>query len=277
MDVTRGGALVEGIALASRRWRVVAARQEGLIFVATREARFERIRRIPVFRGLVSFLESPTDLAWSALVADPDNPPSESPELPEYGWRSPIGVVLALLAAHGLPTAAVYGLARSLPFSSAPFQAAVFAIQLVVFIVYIRLVARFATTVNRVFGYAGAFKMALWQMTHPRASLREHPRWHWQSFTITIAIGLAGTAAVVPHLDLGGPTSVLARVALTPFAIAIAEELQRGLTKLGHGPATRIVFAPLKLVDQLCTGVPDDGMLEVAAVCLAKLTALEKS
>jgi uncharacterized protein YqhQ len=269
MEVTRGSAVLEGVAIASRRWRVAAVRRDGTIFVATAPARFQTVRGIPFLRGLVtSFIESPTELQWSGTqgAALPE-------QLPPTGIRSPFAMFMMLAWAHGLPQLALFRVARD----SWAFQGAALALQLVVFLLYLRFIQR-VTGMARVFQYAGAFKKALWQLSAPGTTLRDHPRWHWRGSPIMVALGLAIVAAlaglVLPRVALGGWQTLFLRIGLTPIAFAIAEEIQRVLTKLGHGVA-RVLFAPLVFIDRVGTGEPDDGMLEVASVCAEKLRALD--
>jgi uncharacterized protein YqhQ len=270
MEVTRGSAVLEGIAIASRRWRVAAVRRDGTIYVATAPARFQAIRGIPFLRGLVaSFIESPTELQWSGTQTTP------LPEqLPPTGIRSPFAMFMMLAWAHGLPQLALYRFVHD-PWA---FQGAALAIQLAVFLLYLRFIQR-VKGMERVFQYAGAFKKALWQLRAPGTTLRDHPRWHWHGSPVTVALGLAIVAAlagvVLPRLALGGWGTLLVRIGLTPIGFALADEIQRVLTKLGHGAAMRILFAPLVFIDRVGTGEPDDEMLEVASACAEKLRSLE--
>ena len=60
MELTRASALIEGIAVATRTWRVAAVRREQGIVVGTAPARFAGIRAVPFLRGLfVHFVEAP--------------------------------------------------------------------------------------------------------------------------------------------------------------------------------------------------------------------------
>lgn len=274
MELTRASALIEGIAVATRKWRVAAVRREQGIFVGTAPARFAAIRAVPFLRGLfVHFVEAPGELQWSATAPGP--PPEQ---LPRNGWRSPFAIFMMLAWAHGLPQLALHFAAPSIATASWTFQVAVLAIQLAVFLLYLRLIQR-VKGMSRVFQYAGAFKKALWQLRSPRPELRDQPGWHWHSSTIAVALSLAMVAVaageLLPRLSLGGWTTLFVRVGLTFLAFSAANEIQIVLTKLGPSLPVRVLFAPLLLVDRIGTGTPDDEMLEVANACIAKLRALE--
>lgn len=274
MEVTRAAAVLDGVALVSRHWRVAAVRRGDVIVVSSAPARFPGIRAIPVLRGLFAyFIESPTELNWSATEPTPPE------QLPPNGFRSPVSLFMMLAWAHGLPQLALHFVARSLTRDSWGFQATVLAIQVLVVLLYLHYMPR-VRGADRLFRYAGAFKKLLWQLDAPRTSPTDHPRWHWRSSNITIVLALAIVAAlggvVLPHLAVGGWGTLLVRIGLTPLAFGIADEIQRVLARLGHGPVMRVLFAPLVLVDRFGTHEPDEAMLEVASACAAKLRALEE-
>jgi uncharacterized protein YqhQ len=273
MEIRRGGALLEGIALESTRWRVAVARRGGIIYVATASVPTSSARALPFVRALhMSLVENPTELAWSAEVMEGAAHPSE--ELPPPTRKGVGSNVMLLLSANGLPTAAIYGLTQWLPLPPSTFQAAVFALQVIVFTAYLSLVPRLSG-IDRLFRFNGAFKKALWQMSHPKASLAEQPTWHWRSSFVGWVLALGLVATITMFVPLAGFMTVLVRIALTPFALAVAYEVQRLMTALGHGTAMRVLFAPLVFLDRFCTHEPDAEMLEVANVCVKKLQALE--
>lgn len=274
MEVTRGSAVIEGISLASLHWRAAAVRvANGTIFVGSTQSRYSRMASLPFLRGLyLWFGPGSTDMLWATQTPPPE-------ELPPEMKRNPISRFMTAAWVHGLPLLGLYFFARSLGPSSWQTQLAVFAIQLAIYALYMLIIPRVFVALRRVFQYAGAMKMAMWQAGAPKTSLRDHPTWHWRSFTISVALVLlliaVGSGLVLPHLPARYLVTLAVRVALLPLAIPLADEFQRLLTKWGHSTVLRVLFAPLVAIDLLASGKPDEPMLEVAEVCLSKLRALE--
>lgn len=274
MEVTRGTAVIEGLSLATSRGRVACVRAaNGTIFVGSIQSRYSRLGSIPFLRGLyLWFGPGTSDMLWATQTPPPE-------ELPADMKRNPISPFVTAAWVHGLPLFGLYFSARSLGPSSWETQLAVCAIQLAIYALYMLVIPRVFVALHRVFQYAGAMKMAMWQVAAPKTSLRDHPTWHWRSFTVSVTLVLlliaVGAAVVLPHLRPGYLVTLGVRVALLPVAIPLADEFQRVLTKWGHGAIMRVLFAPLVAVDLLASRTPDEAILEVAEVCLSKLRALE--
>jgi uncharacterized protein YqhQ len=143
---------------------------------------------------------------------------------------------------------------------------------------------------QQVFQMNSVMKKVLWLAPEPGPptiqALRDRAAWHprnnaWLIFMTTLLLAIAAFAVSKGLPSLGGGWLLhhvvlfVVRVVLFPFCVAIVDEIQRALVRLGHGPVAVILLAPLILFDRITSREPDNVHLDLGVTALRELKRLE--
>ncbi len=284
-----GQAVIEGIMMRGKTHAAVAVRKEnGEIVTDTWELKdhkaMKTIRKIPILRGVVSFISSlltgyqslNKSIEMSGMTEDLE-PESKFEKwlMEHFGDKitkiitvvsSVIGVALAIFLFMYLPALVVTGINKLIDVSA--FGSLIEGIiKIVIFVLYMLLVSRMKD-VQRMFAYHGAEHKTIFcyeageelTVENVKKFKRFHPRCGTSFIIITLVISIIAFAAVTWSSPL---LRVLIKFAMLPIVMGVSFELIRIAGKYDN-LFTRILSAPGVWMQHLTTKEPDDQMIEVA-------------
>lgn len=281
-----GQALIEGVMMRGPSLLAIAVRDPaGEIQVETQPVRRNPVARVPILRGIVSFVDSLL-VGYRALMRSAEISMTEE-ELAEEESRfdrwmrehlgekamnvmmttsALLGGVLAIVLFMVLPTFLTGLLDRvvALGFLRSVVEG---LIKLALFILYLFAISRMKE-VSRLFRYHGAEHktIATYEAGEPltvenvRPSSRFHPRCG-TSFLLLVLIISILVFSLVPWSSTLGRAGL--KLLLLPLVMGLSYEVIKFAGR--HDNAlTRIISAPGLWLQRLTTAEPDDGMIEVA-------------
>ena len=281
-----GQALIEGIMMRGPSQLAIAVRDPaGQIRIETEPVRRNPVARVPILRGVVSFVDSLL-VGYRALMRSAEISMTEEEReaeeskfdrwmqahLGEKGMNAMmaasafLGGLLAIVLFMVLPTFLTGLIDGVLPLGV--WRAAVEGVlKLGLFILYLYLVSR-VKDVHRMFRYHGAEHktIATYEAGEPltvenvRRNSRFHPRCGTSFLLLVILISIL-VFSLIPW------TTTLGRVALKILLLPVVMGLSYEVIKFAgrhDNLLTRIISAPGLWLQRLTTAEPDDSMIEVA-------------
>lgn len=277
-----GQALIEGIMMKGPQAYSIAVRTpDGKINVKKYGIRPVKFAKIPVLRGMYSFLDSMItgykSIMDSADVAMTDLEEDEFEKWlkKHFGDKAAdilvtiagvLGTMLALVLFMVLPTTFTGIIDRFIPLGG--FKAAVEGIaKLAIFVLYLWLVSKMSE-IKRVFSYHGAEHKTIacyeageeLTVENVRKYSRFHPRCGTSFMFIVLLVSIAVFSFVPWKSTIG---RVVMKVLFLPVVVGIAYEILRYTGKHSNA-CTKIMAAPGLWFQRLTTNEPDDSMIEVA-------------
>ena len=281
-----GQALIEGVMMRGPSLLAIAVRDPaGEIQVETQPVRRNPVARVPILRGIVSFVDSLL-VGYRALMRSAEISMTEE-ELAEEESRfdrwmrehlgekamnvmmtasALLGGVLAIVLFMVLPTFLTGLLDRvvALGFLRSVVEG---LIKLALFILYLFAISRMKE-VSRLFRYHGAEHktIATYEAGEPltvenvRPSSRFHPRCG-TSFLLLVLIISILVFSLVPWSSTLGRAGL--KLLLLPLVMGLSYEVIKFAGRHDN-VLTRIISAPGLWLQRLTTAEPDDGMIEVA-------------
>ncbi len=294
-----GQAVMEGIMMRSPKKSVLAVRTpEGEI--VTEEIKWFDIRnrlpifRIPILRGMASFVESLvsgfSSITRSAELSGLDDAAEEAVKEGETATEKEskkaevlkasaiiLAVVLGVALCVGLFIFLPVGIRRGLEvlfsFSFGKYWSPIFegVLKMAIFLVYILLVSRMRE-IRRVFEYHGAEHKTIFCFEAGEdlipENVRRQSRLHPRCGTSFIVIVMIVSIIVAMFLPKGKTlVYVLLKILILPVIAGISFELIRLAGKYDN-VFTRIISAPGKALQLITTKEPDDSQIEVAIAAL---------
>lgn len=281
-----GQALIEGVMMRGPSLLAIAVRDPvGEIQVETQPVRRNPVARVPILRGIVSFVDSLL-VGYRALMRSAEISMTEE-ELAEEESRfdrwmrehlgekamnimmtasALLGGVLAIVLFMVLPTFLTGLLDRvvALGFLRSVVEG---LIKLALFVLYLFAISRMKE-VSRLFRYHGAEHktIATYEAGEPltvenvRPSSRFHPRCG-TSFLLLVLIISILVFSLVPWSSTLGRAGL--KLLLLPLVMGLSYEVIKFAGRHDN-VLTRIISAPGLWLQRLTTAEPDDGMIEVA-------------
>ena len=296
-----GQALMEGILMRGPEKQAIVCRTENGLVEKVEPLNLVKDRHPvlgwPFIRGVVIFLDSMVKgmraLTYSAslLPEDQQEEPSrfdrwiekkigsEKAENVIIGAAAVLGVLLALALFIFLPTM-IAGFIPALEGHYTARSLVEGAIKIVIFLVYLGLVARMKE-MRRLFGYHGAEHKTIFcyekglplTVENVRPQSRFHPRCGTSFLLVVIILGLfVGLLIQVDNTLL----RIALRLLLLPLIVSVAYELNRWAGRHDKNIVSRVVTWPGKQLQRLTTNEPDDGMIECAIRAMELVIPEEK-
>ena len=296
-----GQALMEGILMRGPEKQSIVCRTENGLVEKVEPLNLVKDRYPvlgwPFIRGVVIFLDSMVKgmraLTYSAslLPEDQQEEPSrfdrwiekkigsEKAEKVIIGAAAVLGVLLALALFIFLPTM-IAGFIPALEGHYTARSLVEGAIKIVIFLVYLGLVARMKE-MRRLFGYHGAEHKTIFcyekglplTVENVRPQSRFHPRCGTSFLLVVIILGLfVGLLIQVDNTLL----RIALRLLLLPLIVSVAYELNRWAGRHDKNIVSRVVTWPGKQLQRLTTNEPDDGMIECAIRAMELVIPEEK-
>ena len=296
-----GQALMEGILMRGPDKQAIVCRTENGIVEKVEPLNMNSEKRPalgwPFVRGVFIFIDSMAKgmkaLTYSAslLPEDQQEEPgkfdlwvekklgSEKAEKVIIGAAVVVGVLLALGLFIFLPTL-IAGFIPGLEGRYTARSLVEGAIKIVIFLVYLGLVARMKE-IKRIFSYHGAEHKTIFcyekglplTVENVRPQSRFHPRCGTSFLLVVIILGLfVGLLIQVDNTLL----RIALRLLLLPVVVAVAYELNRWAGRHDTNIVSRIVTWPGKQLQHLTTNEPDDGMIECAIRAMELVIPEEK-
>lgn len=297
-----GSALIEGVMMRSTQKTAIAVRKSGggIVLKVERNARPMRIiPKIPILRGIVSFIQSLIlsykSMMYSADVAMSDLADEAPPEtkfekfLDRLLGKAGIAVLSAIAMILGL----AIGLALffALPTFLVSFIEGLFphfdalgvlarriitsvgegVIKLTVFFLYLLAVSKM-NDIKRVFQYHGAEHKTIFCFEHHKELTPENAaqfkRFHPRCGTSFLFLVLLVSIVISSFITVSSPLMRAAvRILLIPLMLGLAYECIRFAGRHDN-TFTRILSAPGLWFQRLTTKEPDSKQLEIAIVAL---------
>lgn len=288
-----GQAVIEGIMMRGKDKACIAVRKEnGEIVTDTWEIKDSKaikvIKKIPVLRGVVSFIGSlltgykslNKSLELSGMTEDLEPESKFEQWLDKHlgdkmtgaimGVASIIGVAAAIFLFMYLPALLVSLISKVIDLGV--FASAVEGlIKISIFVLYMFLVSRLKD-IQRMFAYHGAEHKTIFcyeageelTVENVKKYKRFHPRCGTSFIIITLIISIIAFAAVTWSSPL---MRVLVKFAVLPIVMGVSFECIRFAGKHDN-LLTRILSAPGVWMQHLTTNEPDDQMIEIAIAAL---------
>lgn len=273
-----GQAVMEGVMMKNKdRYAVAVRKPDHEIIVECRDYRSicksEKLRNLPVFRGVVNFIDSLVvgmgTLTFSASFFEEEEKGaeerSEKKEKAAMGFMVCLSILLAI------------GIFMVLPFFvSQMFQKVISnqtlvillegVIRLGIFILYIVLISRMEE-IRRLFMYHGAEHKCINCIEHGlelnvenvKKSSKEHKRCGTSFLFFVIIISIIATLFI--RVD-SGLLRLGLRLLLIPVIAGVSYEVIR-LAGKSENPAVNLLSKPGLWMQRLTTKEPDDDMIEV--------------
>lgn len=297
-----GSALIEGIMMRSPTKTAIAVRREsgGIVLkVSENENRVSFLSKIPIVRGVVSFVQSLmlsySSMMYAADIAMADIEEQSPPETKFEKFLTKlfgktgmavlgvvamvIGLALGLVLFVALPTFIVKGITGLISgFDSLSETArriiisvAEGVIKMAVFLCYLVAIS-FMKDIKRVFQYHGAEHKTIFCFEHKAdltpANARTFKRFHPRCGTSFLFLVLLVSIVISTFITAGNPLlRVAIRICLIPVMMGLAYECIRLAGKYDN-VFTRILSAPGLWFQRLTTKEPDDAQLEIAIAAL---------
>ena len=296
-----GQALMEGILMRGPEKQAIVCRTENGIVEKVEPLNLVKDRHPalgwPFIRGVVTFVDSMVKgmkaLTYSAslLPEEEQEEPSkfdiwlekklgsEKAEKIVIGIAAVLGVALAVALFILLPTL-IAGFIPGIEGHYTLRSLIEGAIKIVIFLVYLGLVARMKE-IKRLFSYHGAEHKTIFcyekglplTVENVRPQSRFHPRCGTSFLLVVIILGLfVGLLIQVDNTLL----RICLRILLLPVLVAVAYELNRWAGRHDTNIVSRIVTWPGKQLQRLTTNEPDDGMIECAVRAMELVIPEEK-
>lgn len=280
-----GQAVIEGVMMRGRKAAVTAVRRPGgglAMDIRPLSAFFTgRVRRVPLFRGVVILIEAMVLGIKSLLYSASISLEEEEEELSGKSVWLMLGLALVLVV--GLFFIAPLFLAKlGSPYiqSSLVFHLIEGVIRLAIFIAYLKLIS-LIPDIKRVFAYHGAEHMTVnaYEDGVPLEveAVRKYSKAHARCGTSFLFVVLI--IAIVVFALIGRPSlwiMVLSRIVLIPVIAALGYEVIYFGARHVHNVFVRIILAPGLLLQKLTTNEPDDSQLEVAVAALKKVIEIDQ-
>lgn len=289
-----GQALLEGVMMRGATSVAMAVRApDGEIELETQRLKKpSRARKIPVVRGVISFVDSLAVGMRSTLrSAEISSPEDETPSKASTSVAVIIGVLLAVALFVALPWFIGYALERWAHVGIAVKSVAEGGARLVIFIAYLALV-RLMRDIKRTFMYHGAEHRTIncyerglpLTVENVQSCSTKHNRcgttflFFVVLFAIIVYALLNYVLSLFPDLEwlFGNALFSLAlRLCLLPIIAGLSFELLRGLAIMPDNKFTNAIRAPGLALQKLTTALPDDDMAEVAIVAFNAVLELD--
>jgi uncharacterized protein YqhQ len=281
-----GQAVVAGAMMRGRKAMVIAVRRPGdgvAIETQPLSAIYSgRVRRTPLFRGVIVLLEALVLGIQSMLYSANVSLEEEGAEI--SGWFVWLLVAVSLGSAVALFFMAPLFLTKLLAphiTSSLAFNLIEGVIRVAIFLAYLKLITLFAD-IKRVFAYHGAEHKAVnaYEAGVPLevAKVRKYSTAHVRCGTSFLFVVLI--IAIIVFALVGLPSlwlMVLWRIVLIPFIAAISYEVIYFGNQHITNPVVKAVLAPGLWLQSLTTREPDDAQLEVALAALTRVVELDRA
>ncbi len=288
-----GQAVIEGIMMRGKDKACIAVRKEnGEIVTDTWEIKDAKalkiIKKIPVLRGVVSFIGSlltgykslNKSLELSGMAEDLEPESKFEQWLDKHLGDKMTGVIMGVASIIGVAAAIflfMYLPALLVSLISKVIDLGVFAsaveglIKISIFVLYMFLVSRLKD-IQRMFAYHGAEHKTIFcyeageelTVENVKKYKRFHPRCGTSFIIITLIISIIAFAAVTWSSPL---MRVLVKFAVLPIVMGVSFECIRFAGKHDN-LLTRILSAPGVWMQHLTTNEPDDQMIEIAIAAL---------
>lgn len=288
-----GQAVIEGIMMRGKDKACIAVRKEnGEIVTDTWEIKDSKaikvIKKIPVLRGVVSFIGSlltgykslNKSLELSGMTEDLEPESKFEQWLDKHLGDKMTGVIMGVASIIGVAAAIflfMYLPALLVSLISKVIDLGVFAsaveglIKISIFVLYMFLVSRLKD-IQRMFAYHGAEHKTIFcyeageelTVENVKKYKRFHPRCGTSFIIITLIISIIAFAAVTWSSPL---MRVLVKFAVLPIVMGVSFECIRFAGKHDN-LLTRILSAPGVWMQHLTTNEPDDQMIEIAIAAL---------
>ena len=293
VDAPIGGqAVIEGVMIRSpERISTAVRRPDGVITVKTTPfvsvAKRNRLLRLPVFRGAVSFVEMLVlgieSINFSAMIAAEEEPAQGGAKEPDWKETAMMWGAMAVALAAG------FGLFFFLPLAvadlldlgqkSLSYNAVAGLVRVTIFLLYLWGIGR-VRDIKRVFAYHGAehqtiFAYEAGEEIGAEAAerfTRFHPRCGTSFLLIVALLAIAAYALIdSAYFAYFGVMPVLWKrfllhMAFLPIVAGLSFEALKLSGKYRHSRIVQILVAPGLWLQRLTTRPPDRSQLEVAAV-----------
>jgi uncharacterized protein YqhQ len=287
-----GQAIMEGVMMRGPEKTVIAVRNpQGEIVLEDLkdEAKYKKLRKIPIIRGIFNFISSLT-VGFAAINRSTEIALSEEELQPDKfdlwvekhfgdkagkiitGVTMVIGVVLALGLFVFLPYGAMWGIEKLTGWNSGGwFYLIEGLIRILIFISYIALVRRMKE-IKRLFAYHGAEHKTIHCYEHGEELTVEnaaryttlHKRCGTNFLVIVMLISILVFSFIRPESQL---LRLGLRILLLPFVAGISYEFIKLFGRFDNWFTTLLSWPGLML-QKLTTANPDEGQLEVAIASL---------
>ncbi|MBQ6946690.1 MAG: DUF1385 domain-containing protein [Clostridia bacterium] len=298
-----GSALMEGVMMRSPARTAIAVRKGNgdiILKVSENKPAGKIIPKIPILRGLVSFVKSMilsySSMMYSAEIAMEEIEEETPPETPFEKFLTKLfgetgmavlgtvamilGVLLSIALFFALPSLAVGFVTGLFPGFAALTDATQRlirssgegALKIIIFFIYLLLISRMKD-IKRVFQYHGAEHKSIFcyergdELTPVNAAAhkRFHPRCGTSFLFLTLLVGVA-ISLFIPA-SIGTLWRTVIRVGMIPIMMGLAYECIRLAGKYDN-LFTRILSAPGLWFQHITTKEPDEKQLEVAIAAL---------
>jgi len=277
-----GQAVIEGVMIRGRSSLVTAIRRpNGEIALNVKPLPSNRLRRIPLIRGVVVLVEAMVlgikSLLYSANIA-----------MEEEGEDIPTKAIWGMMATAAILVVALFFLAplfltklvnTYIP-NSVLFMVVEGVIRLAIFIGYLKLIS-LVSDIKRVFAYHGAEHKAVnaYEAGVPMEvnAIKTYSRAHVRCGTSFLFLVLI--IAIIVFTFVGRQTlwlMVLSRIVLLPVIMALGYEVIYFGARHAGNWFVKIILAPGLLLQSMTTGEPDDRQLEVAIAAMNKAVEIDR-
>jgi uncharacterized protein YqhQ len=287
-----GQAIMEGVMMRGPEKTVIAVRNpQGEIVLEDLkdEAKYKKLKKIPIIRGIFNFISSLT-VGFAAINRSTEIALSEEEQQPDKfdlwvekhfgdkatkiitGVTMVIGVVLALGLFVFLPYGAMWGIEKLTGWNSGGwFYLIEGLIRILIFISYIALV-RQMKEIKRLFAYHGAEHKTIHCYEHGEELTVEnaaryttlHKRCGTNFLVIVMLISILVFSFIRPESQL---LRLGLRILLLPVVAGISYEFIKLFGRFDNWFTTLLSWPGLML-QKLTTANPDEGQLEVAIASL---------
>ena len=282
-----GQAVIEGVMFRGERTCSVTVRlPENGVRTTSRPvpASLNRLRRVPLFRGVVLLVETMTLGLWALRVSEKL---SKGQDLTDTSGAGTAGRVMAVLAgALGLFFLFPFAIASALEarFGMTPGEAGVLEgfLRIATLVAYVVVIGRLRV-VRRVFAFHAAEHMVArahqdgvpLRLEEVRRQSRLLP---WCGTTLVLTVLVAGTVvfAVINLFSLGWEWAVASRVLLPPVIAAFTMEAMAFSGRAVGGAPMRVLAFPGLLLQRLTTRPPSDDQIAVAIEALQVVIAQDQ-
>ena len=287
---------MEGVMMRGKTSVAMAVRApDGEIELSTSRLKPQsKARKIPIVRGVISFVDSlAVGMSTMLKSAEVSTPEEETPSKGATSFAVFLGVVLALGLFIGLPWFVSYALEEWTPLGGnvLALSAIEGGARLVIFILYLSLI-RLMRDIKRTFMYHGAEHRTIncyekglpLTVENVQSCSTKHNRcgttflFFVVVFSIIIfALTNWGFYELKAYNDIfdKGIIKLLVRIALLPLVAGLSYELLRGLAMLPDNWFTNALRAPGLALQKLSTIKPDDEMAECAIAAFNAVLELD--
>lgn len=290
-----GQALLEGVMMRGKSSVAMAVRApDGEIELHTeRLKKPSKARKIPIVRGVISFVDS-LAVGMSSLLksAEISSPEEETPSKTSTAIAVIFGVLLAVGLFIALPWFVGWSIKRWTSFDNIAVISVIEGVtRLIIFILYLAFV-RLMRDIKRTFMYHGAEHRTIncyerglpLTVENVQSCSTKHNRCGttFLFFVVVFAILIYALLNWVFTLFHGYEYlfenfffTLMIRLLLLPIIAGLSFELLRGLAMLPDNKFTNALRAPGLALQKLSTALPDDDMAEVAIVAFNAVLELD--